>query len=204
MQIRDTLSEHLDITSLMGIDGSFPYNRRFELSGTLDKPILIFTFENIVLPDSNTSKEGSQGFVTFSIAAKPGLSQQTQIRNEATIYFDINPGVRTNTVVNTINDSIPNTIPVILSVSRPLVQTDFQVVPNPTSGRSKVFFGRPVSGRLQVFDLQGKCWMDSQVSGSQTEPIMIPSVKKGLFVVRFLSEDGAQSQQKLLVEYSGR
>ncbi|HOY97129.1 MAG TPA: T9SS type A sorting domain-containing protein [Catalimonadaceae bacterium] len=200
VQIRDTLSEHLDITTLTGIDGSFPYNRRFELSGTLEKPILIFIFENIVLPDSNTNKAGSEGFVTFSIAAKPGLSQQTQIRNEATIYFDINPGVRTNTVINTINDSIPHTNPVILAVSRPLIQTDFQVVPNPTSGQSKVLFSRPVSGRLQVFDLQGKCWMYSQLSGSQTEPLLIPSVKKGLFVVRFLSEDGAQSQQKLVVE----
>ena len=57
------------------------------------------------LPVNDESGRG-QGFVTFSVAPKAGLSDGTQIRNHATITFDptygVNPPIVTNDTLNTI------------------------------------------------------------------------------------------------------
>ena len=60
-------------------------------------PILQFTFENIMLPDSNINEPASHGFVNFSIAPREGLDFGTVLQNTAAIYFDFNEPVITNT-----------------------------------------------------------------------------------------------------------
>jgi uncharacterized repeat protein (TIGR01451 family) len=47
----DTLSEHLDISTLQIGAASHPYKMTVSGKG---KPILTFTFDNIMLPDSST------------------------------------------------------------------------------------------------------------------------------------------------------
>lgn len=56
----------------------------------------VFTFENIMLPDSSADLEGSQGFVTYNIQLLDPLAHDTQISNQAEIYFDQNPSIITN------------------------------------------------------------------------------------------------------------
>lgn len=59
-----------------------------------------FTFNNILLPDSNTNEPASHGFVTYRIAPQPGLPHLALIENNAGIFFDLNAPVITNTVAN--------------------------------------------------------------------------------------------------------
>ena len=66
--------------------------------------VTVFNFKNIMLPDSATDFLGSQGFVKFRIQLKSGLLANTSIYNTSNIYFDNNPAVITNTVLNTIYD----------------------------------------------------------------------------------------------------
>lgn len=95
--IKDHLSENLDWNSLTIIGSSHPVQTSTEQNGKAN-----FLFSNIQLPDSNVNKLGSQGFVKFSISPKPGLLPNTSIHNTASIYFDYNPPIVTNTVTNTI------------------------------------------------------------------------------------------------------
>jgi hypothetical protein len=69
---------------------------------TQQDSILIFTFANINLPDSTSDEPNSHGFVKYSLQLLPNLQLNTQIRNSASIYFDFNAPVLTNTVLNTI------------------------------------------------------------------------------------------------------
>jgi uncharacterized repeat protein (TIGR01451 family) len=95
--IRDFLDPNLDWTTVHPISASHPFEMDINyLSGRLT-----FTFNEILLPDSTTNEAESQGYVLFSVQALEDLSEYTEIRNTAHIYFDVNPAIITNTVKNT-------------------------------------------------------------------------------------------------------
>ncbi|MBI4646045.1 MAG: T9SS type A sorting domain-containing protein [Bacteroidia bacterium] len=97
--IRDTLSPYLDITSIQPGAASHIY-----LLEILGSDVLQWTFNNIMLPDSNVNEPQSHGFVKYKINQQHGNSLGTIIENSAGIMFDFNPPVITNTVFNTIGN----------------------------------------------------------------------------------------------------
>jgi uncharacterized repeat protein (TIGR01451 family) len=100
----DTLSEHLDISTLTLGAVSHPYTMNVSGKG---RPVLTFTFDNILLPDSNSNEPQSHGFINFNIKPKKELSEKTRVENFADIFFDFNEPVRTNTTLNSIYDVPP-------------------------------------------------------------------------------------------------
>ncbi len=58
------------------------------------------------LPPDNASLSGD-GFVSFMVTPKSGLSNGTVITNQASIVFDANAAIPTNTVTNTIDSVLP-------------------------------------------------------------------------------------------------
>jgi hypothetical protein len=58
------------------------------------------------LPPNNASNQGT-GYVTFTVKPKSGLSNGTAITNQASIVFDANAAISTNTVTNTIDSVDP-------------------------------------------------------------------------------------------------
>ena len=99
--IRDTLSQFLQVESVVPGAASHPYV--FDISG---RGVLKWTFNNIMLPDSNTNEPASNGALTYTIHLKKSLIAGTQIKNKAEIYFDFNPPIVTNTTLNTIVDRL--------------------------------------------------------------------------------------------------
>jgi RHS repeat-associated protein len=59
------------------------------------------------LPPDNSSKQG-EGFVIFTVKAKSGVANGTAINNTASIVFDRNAAMSTNTVTNTIDSVYPS------------------------------------------------------------------------------------------------
>lgn len=107
--ITDVLDTDLDWSTLSIGDTSHPD----VMTWTFD-PItgtITWIFNDINLPPNKIPPEG-EGWVTFDIEPKPGLPSGTEIRNKATIVFDINPPMDTNEVLNTI-DSLPPTSSVL-------------------------------------------------------------------------------------------
>ncbi|MBL7774423.1 MAG: hypothetical protein JNK89_00380, partial [Saprospiraceae bacterium] len=90
--IRDTLSPWLDPLSVR--PGASSHSYRFELTGS---GILIFDFQDILLPDSNVNEAASHGFVRFNISPRVDVPLETDVLNRAAIYFDFNQPVLTNT-----------------------------------------------------------------------------------------------------------
>jgi hypothetical protein len=69
--------------------------------------ILRWEIEGIELPPNVNPPEG-EGFVTFSVLPRQGaVVDGTRIENRATIVFDLNPPIMTNTVVNVFDLSAP-------------------------------------------------------------------------------------------------
>jgi uncharacterized repeat protein (TIGR01451 family) len=100
--VRDTLSSYLNAASAQTIASSHPY-QEFYVSG---KGVLNWVFNPIYLVDSSTNVAASKGFVSFRIKKQPNLPLNTVIPNKASIFFDYNGAVITNTVTNTITTGI--------------------------------------------------------------------------------------------------
>ncbi len=93
--IKDTLDSDLNLASLRPLMASHPY------STSLAGNVITFTFSNIMLPDSNANEPESHGFVQYNIKRKSGLGYGTVVDNSASIYFDFNEPIKTNTVTST-------------------------------------------------------------------------------------------------------
>ena len=97
--VRDTLSELLDVGSFRM--GASSHAVEFEMEG---EGVVVFNFNNIMLPDSNINEPASHGYIQFSISQKNDLPLGSIIENEAAIFFDFNEPIITNTVTHTIGE----------------------------------------------------------------------------------------------------
>ncbi len=79
------------------------------VKATQNDNIVYFEFLNINLPDSNTNKTGSNGFVSFRVKPMTTLTNGNVVPNKASIYFDYNKAVQTNTA-NTFIGTLPLTL----------------------------------------------------------------------------------------------
>lgn len=118
----DTLDANLDLRTLQVGAVSHPY--RLTISGQ-QRPVLTFTFDHILLPDSTHQQAGSMGFICFSVQPKVGLPTRTRIDNYADIFFDYNPGVRTNTTTNRLYDE-PAVVDPTVALNYPAVLATVQ------------------------------------------------------------------------------
>ena len=96
--VRDTLPLELDIFSVRSGASSHDYN--FRMYGPR---VLEWTFNNIMLPDSNVNEPLSNGFLKFKVKQNQDLPIGTVINNSAAIYFDFNAPVITNTYFHTVD-----------------------------------------------------------------------------------------------------
>lgn len=95
--IRDTLDAALNPATLRVRGASHAY--QFSMSGTGN---VQFTFPNILLVDSFQNEPLSHGWIEYEIAPDAGLPVPTTIANDASIYFDFNAPVVTNTTHTTL------------------------------------------------------------------------------------------------------
>jgi uncharacterized repeat protein (TIGR01451 family) len=148
--IRDTLDANLNIFTVTPGVSSHAYE--FRMYGPR---VLEWTFNNILLPDSNVNEPASHGFVTFHVEQAPNLSNGTIISNDADIYFDLNSPITTNTTNHQINDgylvsSIQELLP---SNNTPSIS----IFPNPGNGTftialNKIYHNEPYT----IHDYSGR------------------------------------------------
>lgn len=120
VRIIDQISDLLDISSFEFLGSSDPATFNFLPTRKLE-----FKLNNILLPDSGTNFLGSQGYVVFRMKMNPGLTHGQEIKNKASIFFDQNPAVITNTVLNTIYEC-PENYTVVLANSTTCITNNVQ------------------------------------------------------------------------------
>lgn len=180
--IRDTLAPWLDMTSLRRGNSSHPY--RLEIQG--DRT-LTFMFDNILLPDSTTNQEASNGFVDFKIRTLENTPLETRLENTAAIYFDFNEPVLTNTVFHTIGR---NFVEVATWTSAPGTDVRWNVYPNPTPGTATLELASAPSCTkiLIITDANGREMKRINFEGNQL--ILKETLPAGWYALRLLGTDG--------------
>jgi uncharacterized repeat protein (TIGR01451 family) len=179
----DTLDTNLDIASLQIGVASHPFE--FQVSGK-GRPVLTWTFDNILLPDSGRNQEASNGFVSFSIRPKTGLALGTRLENYADIYFDFNDPIRTNTTVNTLwrptlVAGVLDTV-FVTDTRKILSHKSLKMSPNPATDFVMIELPDGSTSNLEISDLQGKRIKNLEiVSGQKTS---IKDLKPGIYILK--------------------
>lgn len=192
--IRDTLSPWLDpLTVNPGVSS---HDYRFSME---ENNILVFTFPNIMLPDSNINEPASHGFVKFNIAQQLDNPLGTVIENTAAIYFDFNDPIITNVAFHTIGenflDIISNTIP------EPDQHFNIKLYPNliHASATLQVEGLELGQGTFLLYDLQGRLIRTEQFAGNTLE-FYKNELSGGLYLFEIREEGRPLSTGKLMIK----
>ena len=183
VRINDVLNSKLDESTLSMISSSHTYE--LDRVGTE----LNWKFDNIQLPVSVANSTIGKGYVTFKIKPKAGYAVGDIIPNAASIYFDYNPAIVTNTFTTEF---------VALLESESFQTNEFMVYPNPTNSilniQSKT---NQTISEVNVYDLLGKKLTYKKGTVSNTE-IDLTNYTPGLYLLEVISSDNQRSIHKIV------
>ncbi len=178
----DTLDHNLDVSSLEIVSYSH------EVATTIvDGNVVIFNFDDINLPFADADEEGSNGFVKFKIKAKEDIQSETAIYNSATIYFDFNAGIKTNTTENILLEQLPVSNKNIIERKQL-----YELYPNPSSSEFILdeIEKSSTSSLISVYDINGS--LVSRFT-ADTYPVFIQVEHAGMYFATIRNETGLYS-----------
>lgn len=172
VRVEDVISKNLDLTTINFIDASHEFTP--SISGDTVK----WTFNNILLPDSNVNEPASHGFIRFSINQKIGNLPGTEIRNKAAIYFDFNDPVITNEIVSIVDNDIVTELENELNYQ---TQGIISTYPNPA--RTSISINAEGTGTFELYNAIGSRVLQT----SSKENINIEILKSGVYYYQFIT-----------------
>jgi hypothetical protein len=196
VRLLDTLDNKLDWNSFQMIGSSHAYNLTIKDGNKLN-----WFFDNIKLPDSTTNLAKSIGYVAFRIKPKNTLVANDLIQNKASIYFDYNLPIVTNTA-NTIVS-----VETILAV-REVQNNEMKLVlgPNPSSGYSVLQITGKLKGKfeLRVIDMNGKIILEQTLTRNTAAellqvPLQLQKLSPGMYIIQ-LQQKGKSWSQKIVLQ----
>lgn len=180
----DTIVGNLDPSSIKVLGASHDFTWEYTGQGIAE-----FTFDNILLPDSNTNEAASHGFVTLTVKANKDLAVGDSIYNRAGIYFDFNEPVITNTVLTRIA-----TVTSIYTYTN----TSLKIYPNPANDNVRVEWNTEDKAILRLLDVSGKV-IQTQILNRNYSDMDVSKLSKGLYLIQLQTSEGV-STGKLLIQ----
>lgn len=180
VRITDTLSNNLDYTSFRYIHSSHP------VQIYQDKDKLTFYFANIMLPDSASDPNGSRGFVQFEVKQKPNLAPGTVIPNSASIYFDYNAPIVTNTVISTIR---------ITTYTSDSQFNSFKIYPNPTRNVIHILT-QEKNYVVKLMNLQGQVLLEN----GNNNQLSVEHLPNGIYLLQLEGSQGQKVSYRIIKE----
>lgn len=187
VSVNDILDTKLDETSIKMVSASHGY--------TLDRVgnNLTWKFDNIQLPVSVADTEIGKGYVTFKVKMKPGFSVGDVVPNTASIYFDSNPAIITNTF---------NTQFVSLLANASFATSEFLLYPNPASQMVQITMPNTSDSleSITLYDVVGKVVRQINSISANQSTIDVSQMEKGVYFVEILTENNTKQIKKLVVK----
>ncbi len=186
--INDTLDQNLDVNTFQLLSSSHPVIQTLNGYGNLR-----FTFANINLPDSVNNEPASHGYIMYKIKPIQGLAVGTKLHNTASIIFDFNDPVVTNTTENIIFTSEPDAIKNISKDFNGII-----LYPNPINNllniSSKTSFEKAT---ITVSDLLGRTIIKAENQYGKLIQMDWTAIKEGYYIVE-IKEKNATNKVKVL------
>ncbi len=176
--IKDLLNSKLDWNSVQIISSSHPFRSTLTQGNNLE-----FFFENINLPASSVDEPGSNGYIAFSIKPKTTVVVDDVITNTASIYFDFNFPIITNTTATTVR---------LLSTTESELQQLFTVYPNPTRGILNIKLNENrVIDTIELYNSLGQLIKSTESNTS----IDVQNLPAGTYFISVYSDKGKGTQK---------
>lgn len=182
VRLEDQLDADLDWTTFRPIAGSHPFETTMYGSGVVE-----FLFPNILLPDSTTNEAASHGFVKYRIKHLENLPENTEIQNTASIFFDFNPPIVTNSTHNTLVTQLPSNTP-----NNDDKKVYILTFPNPFSSKPKIEIGTlPSEGiaTLNIRDLTGRILYTQFVNSNSITTIENVDFRPGIYFYELIQNN---------------
>lgn len=183
IRVNDVLNSQLDETTLQMISSSHPY--------VLDRisTNLTWNFNNIQLPVSVANTMIGKGYITFKIKPKAGYAVGDIIPNAASIYFDYNPAIVTNTF----------TTEFVAFLASPAFDTDsIRIYPNPTSDILNIeLLNNQTIQSLVIYDLLGNKIVAKNYLQSPSQ-INISNLASGIFLLELTDTNNQKLIHKIV------
>lgn len=172
VRIEDELHENLDWNTLKMVSASHEY--RVEIT---DGNHVEFIFDNINLPHEAANAAGSNGFIAYKIKPKQTAQVGDIMSGNASIFFDYNLPIITNSV----------STEVVLQLNTPeFVGTTVRVYPNPTDGKLYIQTNGEQVLTATVFSLQGK----ELLQFNSADAINIDRLSAGIYLLEVNTDSG--------------
>jgi uncharacterized repeat protein (TIGR01451 family) len=184
----DTLDPNLDVTSISLGVASHPSKLAFGDAGAL-----IWIFDQIMLPADSLNPSASQGYLKFSVALNHGLKPGTEITNRASIYFDYNIPVLTNTALTT---TAP---PASVRTDDAASVNDVAIYPNPANDLLHIRGALREGSLVSVENLLGEVMHAAHVERSGELSIDVSGLAAGAYIIRIETPHGAITRMVTLV-----
>jgi hypothetical protein len=165
-----------DITSLVPLHGSHPFTTRISSNNKVE-----FIFENINLPFDDANNDG---YVAFKIKTKPTLVVGDTFSNTASIYFDYNFPIITNTATTT-----------IAALSNPDFEFSdyFTLYPNPVKNELNIKSAASIEVRsISIYNLIGQLVLTIP-NAQNVSSIDISGLNSGNYFVKINSDRGSSN-----------
>ncbi len=187
VRIEDFLDAQLDEESVRMVSASHNYTMR-----RTDNH-LVWEFRNIYLPSSVFNQLGSTGYVQFKVKANPGFQVGDIIPNNASIYFDSNPAVVTNTFNTKFLAALGNTR---------FDDSNLVLYPNPATDVVEVSLIGTVESisEIVVFDVLGKAIRRIDVDSNDHIRLDVSGLPKGVYLVEINTESNLKTIKKLVIQ----
>ena len=170
--VRDMIDlEKFDIATLVPLHASHSFETRISAMNKVE-----FIFENIMLPFDDLSNDG---YIAFKIKTLPTLQTGNSFSNAASIYFDYNFPIDTNTATTAIQ---------LLEVSDFDFDQQFTIYPNPARDVLNIKVADGVTPHsAAIYNMLGQKAID--VVGWQSI-IDVSSLQAGNYMIKVISDQG--------------
>ena len=178
--IKDSLDADWDLGTFEMIGATHPFTL------TITEEVAIWTFAEIMLPDSTTDEPNSHGSIHYRMAPKNSLVLGDQLTNRADIYFDYNAPVLTNTTVTTVELST--------GMADSGMGNGLLIAPSPSTGMVNMHWSGVHAGnaQLNVHDALGRVVFSLSIaSGSNSRSVDLGFLPAGSYVARLNSSAAA-------------
>jgi uncharacterized repeat protein (TIGR01451 family) len=181
VSVTDILDDDLDENSLVMINASHTY--------TLDRvnKSLVWNFDNIQLPVSVANTDIGKGYINFKIKPKAGYALGDIIPNTASIYFDSNPAVVTNTFNTEFVQSLATQYYDFANL--------FVLSPVPVKNVLNITIKQTVIiNSINIYNTLGQL---VQVVNNPNQIIDVSGLQTGTYFIKILSDKGTASSKFL-------
>ena len=152
VRIEDIIDDNLDWSTLKMVDSSHDYTVKIENGNSVE-----FFFDNINLPYEAADDDNSKGYIAYKIKPKTSIQIGDVISGNASIYFDYNPPILTNTVSTEVIDN--------LSIDEYSVDNGLTIYPNPTNEYFEIKKSNNLSiETIRLYNISGKLLREFQES----------------------------------------